>query len=812
VRVPLDYYRILGLPIQATAEQLRQAHRDRALQLPRREYSEAAITARKELLDEACAVLSDPEQRQIYDASFLTKTYESDTDTTADRVIEEGALVSDPAIDPYTPSIDIDNNQLVGALLILLELGEYELVLKLGRPYLAGGNQSLYGGRFIQPDIVRSDIVLTVAFACLELGREQWQQTLYENAAESLETGQELLLREGLFASIRGEMQADLFKLRPYRILELLALPENNDSDRHKGLALLQDMLQDRGGIDGTGDDRSGLNVDDFLRFIQQLRSYLTATEQQSLFEAEARRPSAVATYLAVYALLAKGFAEKQPALVRRAKLMLIRLGTRQDVHLEQAICALLLGQTEEASRALERSQEYDSIAFIREHSQGSPDLLPGLCLYAERWLQNEVFPHFRDLAKQQAALKDYFANDHVQAYLEELPNEPEAVNQWATLQPSGIANGRSSHSSDPGSRPTARTFAHAGQSRGGTAAPVTPTFETESSASMGSTGMPAAERVSQQSLEEQANGGASMPTTGGRSPRSPQAYSDRKRSQGTTNLRPPHAELHAEPMPIRRSNSRRRTPRLDRLVFLFTIGFLGVGTLIFVGSKLTQAAAGGSAPVENLQPRIAPAVQAVAQPLLNRAPNTILTKEKAKEIIEIWYDAKASAFGENHETDKLSQILAEPALSERIEDAEQLNRANSYYKYEHNVEVLSVTTDSEAGAESVPLDIREDAEQTGEQTTEPTAEQTEVGAEENLAESEAEVEATSEETQIEAETPTQTQPSQAQIEAEVVETAQFYSDGELNLSESYDSTLQVRYDLVFQNNRWLIENISVLR
>ncbi len=74
-----------------------------------------------------------------------------------------------------------------------------------------------------------------------------------------------------------------------------------------------------------------------------------------------------------MYALLARGFAERQPVLVRRAKLLLMRLSSRQDVHLEQAVCALLLGQTEEASRALELSQEYGPIAFIREHSQGSP-------------------------------------------------------------------------------------------------------------------------------------------------------------------------------------------------------------------------------------------------------------------------------------------------------------------------------------------------------------------------------------------------------------------------------------------------------
>jgi DnaJ-class molecular chaperone len=80
VRIPLDYYRILGLPIQATAEQRSQAYRDRTLQLPRREYSEAAIASRKQLLDEAYAVLCDPEQRSAYDASFLAKTYEQEPD------------------------------------------------------------------------------------------------------------------------------------------------------------------------------------------------------------------------------------------------------------------------------------------------------------------------------------------------------------------------------------------------------------------------------------------------------------------------------------------------------------------------------------------------------------------------------------------------------------------------------------------------------------------------------------------------------------------------------------------------------------
>ncbi len=455
MRIPLDYYRILGLPIQATVEQLSQAYRDRTLQLPRREYSEAAIASRKQLLDEAYAVLCDPEQRAAYDASFLTKTYEQDP-TQQVALGFNGSEATDAAVDPHTPSIEIKHEQFLGALLILQELGEYELVLKLGQPYLGTRDSiNLDKGRLGDPQLVRPDIVLTLALACMELGREQWQQGQYENAATSLETGQELLLKEGLFPSVRGEIKSDLYKLRPYRILELVALPEENITERRNGLRLLQEMLQERGGIDGTGDDQSGLGVDDFLRFIQQLRSYLTAAEQQTLFEGEARRPSAVATYLAVYALIARGFAQRQPALISRAKQMLLRLGRRQDVHLEQAVCALLLGQTEEASRALELSQEYEPLAFIREHSQGSPDLLPGLCLYGERWLQKSVFPHFRDLANQKTSLKEYFADEQVQAYLESLSDSQEnsSSNEWTVIQSQNTAyttTGTSRHIAEP--------------------------------------------------------------------------------------------------------------------------------------------------------------------------------------------------------------------------------------------------------------------------------------------------------------------------------------------------------------------------
>ncbi|HBL60752.1 MAG TPA: molecular chaperone DnaJ, partial [Cyanobacteria bacterium UBA8803] len=785
MRIPLDYYRILGLPIQATAEQLSQAYRDRALQLPRREYSEVAITSRKELLDEAYGVLFDPEERSAYDAGFLAKTYEPGSNqpiTSQSTTVNETATTS---LDPHSPSIEIKNEQFVGALLILQELGEYELVLKLGQPYLSSSDSlTLDKGRLGDPQLVRPDIILTLALACLELGREQWQQGQYENAAISLEMGQELLLREGLFPTVRGEIQTDLYKLRPYRILELLALPDDNSSERRKGLRLLQDMLQERMGIDGAGDDQSGLSIDDFLRFIQQLRGYLTAAQQQTLFEAEARRPSAVATYLAVYALVARGFAERQPALIARAKQMLIRLGKRQDVHLEQSVCALLLGQTEEASRALELSQEYEPLAFIREHSQGSPDLLPGLCLYGERWLQNSVFPHFRDLVNQKASLKDYFADEQVQAYLENLPeSSPEANNEWAvasqkkayatatTSRTVGETNRVSTQSSRGreklnaesvvvGSRLTReREPAAAATSRTAVVGATT----ARSSAS-GVSALSSAQGLGTQPssrMGEQPARAIDATTTGlagdvaansprrGRQPRGKSEVGTSHAQEGngvagssstTVGSSVPLPPGRLQHVPDRLKSGKKAKPKV-----LLVLGVLvGVGLvgwlLIALISWLHKSLQSFSAPaLEEPQPMVQLAQPPIPIPEPGSqlmAPGGALNEETAQQVIQTWLSTKAAALGSDHQIDQLEKILANPILSVWRQRAEATKESNSHWKYQHKVRVTSVQTSA-------------------------------------------------------------ANPDQAKVEAEVNEVASFYQQGELNQAKSYSENLRVRYTLV---------------
>lgn len=787
MRIPLDYYRILGLPIQANDEQRALAYRDRVLQLPRREYSDAAITARKQLLDEAFAILSDPEQREKYNTGFLVKTLgkEPEADTEA---IAHPELSS---YDTYTTSIEIRDEQFIGALVILHELGEYELVLKLGQPYLLDKAGILERGDLGDRALIRADIALTLALTCLELGREQWQQNHYEGAATSLETGQALLLREGLFPSVRGEIQLDAYKLRPYRVLHLLAQDDDQISQRRLGLRLLQEMLQERGGIDGIGEDQSGLSIDDFLRFIQQIRIYLTCSEQQVLFEQEAKRPSAVATYLSVYALIAKGFAQHQPALVYRAKQTLTKLGKRQDVYLETAICSLLLGQTEAASRSLENSQEYEPLAFIREHSEGSPDLLPGLCLYAEKWLQKSVFPHFRDLLKQRVSLKNYFAEQQVQDYLESLPADTEAGQEWTPNESRSITyNNRSPVSTTNSKQYSSDTPAQSALPQGNynqnnysqnhnqslslpDTAPPPPRMQRDTPVS-GRTASLTVEKP----LAVAANGvtnGLANNGTNGTSSTPPLPVAERVAAMATPGkiqgsrlesvalpvAYPPASKqekIVPQPTVPRRRflKNQAKHDRLWRLIF-FSAGSLLVLLLFFylvaglIGwlQKGTQAT-----PVTTLegeQPLVSLNAPPVPLPTGQPLPAGTLTEASGRQVIQNWLGIKSKALGANYEIDQLANILTENALT-RWQRTAQANRAETtYWQYKHNLGQLSVKSDP-------------------------------------------------------------TKPNEGAIEVQVQEEAQFFQNGRLNQAESFDDNLLVRYDLVRQEGQWRIRDMRILR
>jgi hypothetical protein len=676
VRVPLDCYRILGLTHLSGLDKVHQAHRDRLLSMPRREYSDAAIASRKRIIDKAYETLTD---RDRHSASNESDALDAD---------------SDRPVLTLPPQIEADEKDFAGLLLILYELGESEKVLSLAKPYYDPEESEYQSARISPHD---PDLLLSVSLSYLDLGREYWKQGQYESAASSLESAQEILLREGLFLSIRSEIQADLFRLRPYRILELLASPDNHTESHRKGMSLLQEMLDARRGIDGSGNDYSSLGIDDFLRFIQQLRSYMTAIEQQTLFEEEARRPSSVATYLAVYALISRGFSQRQPALIRRAKGLLVKLSAKQDIYLEKAVCALLLGQTEEASAAIDQSGEDEQIAYIRQNSEGAPDLLPGLCLYSERWMQEEVYPHFRDLMSQIVSLKDYFADEQVQAYLEELPNTGAMSSEWT----SPVGGDRLSAMSTLDESPSANRDFDLNPAKSALAEPKLSNYAPETPNRFQRSATPVIERpAAYANTNGSGNIARDLPSSRRTSNVPPLRNSTRAAHESVREIKRPSqvpTSSHAS-LPKRRFN-------VGRLATVVVLAIAVLAGSIWLVVWAVRALTGAPQPQPiTLEKPITNIVQALkennAAPVAQPGP---LDKETATKVIETWQATKSKALGKGYEDNLLEEILIDPALSDWKGRAKELKAINSYLQYQTKSSLVdSVTPDGDSKAKVV--------------------------------------------------------------------------------------------------------------
>lgn len=614
VRIPLDYYQVLGVPIQATPEQIEQAFQDRLLQLPTQQHSPTTVATRRELIEQAYAVLREPEQRHAYDRHC--------------RAVDAEDLIVQLDPDATAPYIEISDEQFSGALLLLYELGNYAQVVKLGEVFLKKDVLDL--NRPYTSSAAVADITLTVALAYLELGREEWQRQSYQAAASQLEAGLAVLQqRSNWFPELQEQFQTELNRLRPYLILELLALPLADSVNRQRGILLLRQMLSERGGVEGRRDDHSGLAVEDFLKFILQLRSHLTVAEQQELFERESQRPSAVATYLAVHALVARGVHELQPSYIRRAKDLLEQLLPNQDVYLELASCLLLLGQPTEALAALDNSQDQPTLDFIRRHAGEAGDLLPGLYYYTTQWLREEIYPAFRDLGETPVALDAYFADPNVQTYLEALSDDSIASEPPAT---------------------TASALPEVMRPTVAVPPPVSFTAET----------LP---------LQDQTRLG--------------QGFSALASTTSST------ATGTATPQP---STRKRRRPGNSCSQKRQTGFWMGAG-VVLVGlgalAKVYWPAKTAEAPISPVTPTPVATPTPTPQPT---TLGITLTPEMARDRLHTWQRMKAQALGPAFEMDKLATILTEPELSRWRSRARGLKSEGSHWVYTlKNLEVKEV-------------------------------------------------------------------------------------------------------------------------
>ena len=787
MRIPLDYYRILSVPIQANSEQLQQAYSDRLLQQPRREYNEQAILARQELLQYAYEILSDSEQRAAYDAQFLVsmqpvETVEISEILATGETAVKSIAENPPAIEQSAnPTIEIPASQLVGALLVLYELGEYELVLQVGIDYFSSREFSELQQQQDEATntATRNNIILSLALAYLELGREQWHRGEYENSAFTDRMGLDLLIKENLFSQVQEELKLDLCKLRPYRVLELISQNPANSPDRERGFQLLREMLQQRQGIEGKGEDSSGLSFDQFLCFIQQLRTYLTSAEQQQLFEAEAEHNSAIANYLAVYALLGRGFSLKQPELILRAQRMLDCLSERQDVVWEQSVCALLLGHTEKAIKKLQNSQNITKLELIRHYSPDNTDLLPGMCFYSEKWLQEDVVAQFSDLCTTQVTLKEYFADAEVQTYLEEIVASTTADD---VAQTPAVASNKQKSAGNKRNPSATKTNGMGILSRWRnifSSEKVLPAKATPSNrvvkrqrelvgVRVGASGQETA--TLERNYQNKVHTGAS------KSEYRPTASSTRNTHKGRSQkakskslslpLQPPEKTRAVPPSVSQRYQDRggkkrqisRQQKKLSKATvlkgWLFIVSLiLGVGATGFIAMRLFLNPASRTASQAELAIAIdQPTVELSPVSTKAVAPKPKLTfTEQSQQVIQKWLSTKSAAFGKEYQIERLNTILVEPLLGTWRERAVAYKQGNFYREYEHKIKMRSATIN-------------------------------------------------------------QKDPNKATVEAEVQEIAKHYQSGKLERTKSYNDNLLVRYQLVRQGEHWLIQNSEVLK
>lgn len=411
MELPIDHFRLLGVGPTTDIQSVLHTLQQRLDRPPSGDFSQEALQAREELLRASADLLSDSERRLAYEA-----------DLTA---IATGAGAAIAALDVAT-------NKEVGGLVLLLEAGQplecFELASRGLQPPQA---PALGSSR-------EADLTLLAGLACLAGAADLHAQRRYEGAAQILKQGLQLLQRMGQLPALRRQMNEELEGLSPFRVLDLLSRNLAASGERAEGMALLEELVKRRGGLDGLADPLGlppALDQEQFEAFFKQIRGFLTVQEQVDLFSRwadENQMPQlGKADFLAITALTASGFGQRKPDRIAAAKQ---RLGNGSQGTL-LACLHLLLGEVVEARALFEKAASEAQRQWVASQSS---DPLAQLCAFCSDWLRRDVLPGYRDLDAD-TDLEAYFADRDVQAYLERQdpgpvggPNQLDAPNSKA--------------------------------------------------------------------------------------------------------------------------------------------------------------------------------------------------------------------------------------------------------------------------------------------------------------------------------------------------------------------------------------------
>ncbi len=383
--LPIDHFRLLGVGPSSDAQTVLRTLQLRLDRPPGEGFTAETLQARADLLRSSADLLSDAPRRAAYEADLT-------------------ALAGSAA--PVVPVLEIPSSKEVGGLLLLLEadlaLEAFEMACATLQPPQA---PALGSGR-------EADLALLAGLACLGACQEFEQQRRYERAALILQQGLQLLQRMGQRPDLRERMNGELDRLTPYRVLDLLNRDLGSTAERREGLALLEQLVERRGGLEG--DDDHAFPSDEFRTFFKQIRTLLTVQEQVDLFSRWGDAGSPTADFLATTALTASGFAQRKPERIAAARERLLA-SQRSGVEPLLANLSLLLGEVDTARASFETGASRELHAWAARQS-GDP--LGQLCAYCRDWLSRDVLPGYRDL-EADADLDAYFSDRDVVAYVE---------------------------------------------------------------------------------------------------------------------------------------------------------------------------------------------------------------------------------------------------------------------------------------------------------------------------------------------------------------------------------------------------------
>ena len=387
MELPLDHFRLIGVSPSATPEEILRAFQLKLDKTPDEGFTYEVLTQRSELLRLTADLLTDPESRREYENLLL-----------------KGAS-----------GLEFSSNREVAGLILLWESGSSKEAFKITRKALQPPQTPALGSSR------EADLTLLAALTARDSAIQEQQLRSYSNAADFLQEGIQLLQRMGKLVDKRKELEEDLMALLPYRILDLLSRDLIDQESHKKGLGMLENLIIKRGGLEGNNKSEyvNYLNQQEFERFFQQIKPYLTVQEQIDLFLELQKRGSLEAGFLAFLSLTAIGFSRRKPEKLFEARKILKRLNLSGLDSMPLIGCLdLLLADIDQASARFSSSSDQNLRDWLDNYSGNK---LEALCIYCKNWLENDVLVGYRDINLNEVDLNSWFEDREIQEFIEKL-------------------------------------------------------------------------------------------------------------------------------------------------------------------------------------------------------------------------------------------------------------------------------------------------------------------------------------------------------------------------------------------------------